>query len=59
MALDEAIKILEQMIDETFNPFREEALRLGIEALELYYALRGSTAIDVDDIPSRLPSEPD
>ena len=31
---DEAIKILEQMIDETFNPFREEALRLGIEALE-------------------------
>ena len=34
-----------------------EAIQLGIEALELYYELRGCTAIDVEDIPSHLPSE--
>jgi len=36
---------------------RKKALQLGIEALELYFALRQCTAIDVEDIPSRLPSE--
>jgi len=36
---------------------RAIAIQLGIEALELYYELRGCTAIDVEDIPSRLPSE--
>jgi hypothetical protein len=32
--MPKAVEILEQMVDETFNPFREEALRMGIEALE-------------------------
>jgi len=55
MTLDEAIRYL-----KTYNSgvvFNEEARRLGIEALELYYALRTCTAIDVEDIPSHLPSE--
>ena len=33
------------------------ATQLGIEALELYYELRQCTAIDVEDIPVRLPGE--
>lgn len=33
------------------------AAQLGIEALELYCELRQCTAIDVEDIPIRLPSE--
>ena len=36
---------------------KRKAIQLGIEALELYYELRGCTAIDVEDIPSHLPSE--
>ena len=56
--IDEAIERLRNLLKHT-TAIDQRAIHLGIEALELYYALRGSTAIDVDDIPSRLPSEPD
>jgi len=56
MTIDEAIKTIKNNLLPAPKPY-DEALQLGIEALELYYALRGRTAIDVEDIPSRLPSE--
>jgi len=58
--IDEAIEILKrEMTDENLNIESDfgRAHKLGIEALELYYELRGCTAIDVEDIPSHLPSE--
>ena len=52
--LDEAIKALRDLLPA---PKRyEKALKLGIEALEAYYALRRCSAIDVEDI-TPLPSE--
>ena len=54
MRIDEAIKELDEMIVATEE--QHQAVRLGIEALEAYYALRQCSAIDVEDI-GRLPSE--
>ena len=34
MTLEEAIKYLKELIDQEFNPFYEDACRLGIEALK-------------------------
>jgi len=60
MTLEEAIyKLKNTPVDVVVGDALTFALakRLGIEALELYYDLRQCTAIDVEDIPSRLPSE--
>ena len=60
MTIEEAFKSLRKTYDFMYDegdPTDHKAIQLGIEALELYYELRGCTAIDVEDIPSHLPSE--
>lgn len=61
MTLEEAIKINKDykgILDKLPTVTNiQQAIQLGIEALELYFGLRGCTAIDVEDIPTHLPSE--
>ena len=60
MTADEATEILKTVLGYTEDDEPEgiiKATQLGIEALELYYELRQCTAIDVEDIPVRLPGE--
>ena len=60
MTIDEAITQLKKLISYS-KDYRHDvdtnAIQLGIEALEFLYELRQCTAIDVEDVPTRLPSE--
>ena len=53
--LQEAIPILHQIIDRTFNPIEETALRLGCEALQYF----SDHCEDAPLLPDERPSKED